>query len=277
MKKLIIIMIAFLGLAVMAHAQEKEDFTSERGVYMLPESGDIGLGFNAVPFLEYVGNTFNGTTGNSVAVNFINNQAIVGKYYLEDDAAIRGELRLGHSMFKNAEFIEKDQEVADPDVLVEDIEKSGQTNIHVGAGYEMRRGHGRIQGYFGGMAIFNYSATSTTYEYGNPITADFNNPQTTNFGGNLTADGRVTESSDVSLGFGVRGFIGAEYFLAPKLSLGGEFGWGFGYNFTNMAEQTTEAWDGTEIDETTDEVATDSSFGLDTDNYMGSIFLIFHF
>ncbi|MGM0650571.1 MAG: hypothetical protein ACQES1_08715 [Bacteroidota bacterium] len=277
MKKLIIIMIAFLGLAVMAHAQEKEDFTSKRGVYILPESGDIGLGFNAVPFLEYVGNTFNGNTNNSVSVDFINNQAIVGKYYIADDAAIRGELRIGHGMSKNVEFIEKDQEVADPDELVEDIEKSGQTNIHVGAGYEMRRGHGRIQGYFGGMAKFNYSATNTTYEYGNPITADFNNPNTHNFGGNLTSDGRVTESSDVSLGFGVRGFIGAEYFLAPKLSLGGEFGWGVGYTFTNMAEQTTEAWDGTEIDETTDEVATDSSFGLDTDNYMGSIFLIFHF
>jgi hypothetical protein len=30
-------------------------------------------------------------------------------------------------------------------------------------------------------------------------------------------------------GFGLRGFIGAEYFFMPKMSIGGEFGWGLAY------------------------------------------------
>jgi hypothetical protein len=31
------------------------------------------------------------------------------------------------------------------------------------------------------------------------------------------------------IGVGVRAFIGVEYFVAPKVSIGGEFGWGVGY------------------------------------------------
>ncbi|MEA3448428.1 MAG: hypothetical protein U9Q98_08290 [Bacteroidota bacterium] len=278
MKKLIVIMIAFLGLAVMAQAQEKEDFTSDRGVYMMPESGDIGLGFNAVPFLNYLGNAFNGTADNSISVSFINNQAIVGKYYLSDDAAARGELRIGYLNDKNAEFIQKDQDIPDPDVLVEDIEHTGTTNVHVGAGYEMRRGHGRLQGYYGGMLMLNYFASNTKYDYGNPITADFNSPNFTNFGGNLTTDGRVLESYNQSMGAGLRGFIGVEYFFLPKISIGGEFGWGFNYNFMLKSEETAEMWNGTEIETNTTEQAKDATFNLDTDNnYMGSIFMIFHF
>jgi hypothetical protein len=278
MKKLIFIMVAVLGFAVITHAQEKEDFTTERGVYMMPESGDIGLGFNAVPFLNYLGNTFNGTIGNSVSVNFINNQAIVGKYYIADDAAIRGELRIGHRLDKDVEFIQKDQDIPDPDVLVEDVEKTSITNVHVGAGYEMRRGHGRLQGYYGGMLMLNYSAGSAKYDYGNPITADFNSPSTTSFGGNITTDGRVTESYSQSMDVGLRGFIGVEYFLLPKISIGGEFGWGFSYDFDLKSETTAEMWDGTEIEVNTTENAKDATFDLDTDNnYMGSIFMIFHF
>ncbi len=278
MKKLIVILIAVLGFAVITQAQEKEDFTSDRGVYMMPESGDIGLGFNAVPFLNYLGNAFNGTAGNTVNVNFINNQAIVGKYYIEDDAAVRGELRIGYMNNKNAEFIQKDQDIPDPDVLVEDVEKTLTTNIHVGAGYEMRRGHGRLQGYYGGMFMLNYTANNAKYEYGNPITADFNSPNTTNFGGNITTDGRVTEAYNKGMGAGLRGFIGVEYFLLPKMSIGGEFGWGFYYGFDLKTEETAELWNGTEVETTTTEQANDATFGLDTDNnYMGNIFMIFHF
>ncbi len=278
MKKLIVILIAVLGFAVITQAQEKEDFTSDRGVYMMPESGDIGLGFNAIPFLNYLGNAFNGSVGNSVSVNFINNQAIVGKYYLADDAAVRGELRIGYLKSKNAEFIQKDQDIPDPDVLVEDIQKSGTTNVHVGAGYEMRRGYGRLQGYYGGMLMLNYYASNSKYEYGNPITADFNSPNTTYFGDNFTTDGRVTESYDQDMGAGLRGFIGVEYFFLPKVSIGGEFIWGFNYNFMLKSEKTAEMWNGTEIETNTTEQGKDATFDLDTDiNYMGSIFMIFHF
>ncbi|MFP4663581.1 MAG: hypothetical protein ACLFM1_04055 [Bacteroidales bacterium] len=278
MRKIALIMIALLGFALSMQAQEKEDFMSKRGVYILPESGDIGLGFDAVPFFNYLGNMANANVSNSVDVDYIRSQAIVGKYYLEDDAAIRGELRLGFNNFKDKEFVMKDSEIPNPDELVEDIMKNVQTNIHLGAGYEMRRGSGRVQGYFGGMVIFNYSQSNISYDYGNPITSDFNSPRTTNFGGNLTPDGRVLEEKNlVNMGIGLRGFIGVEYFFAPKISIGGEFGWGFGYNQLTGGETVTEVWTGEEVEVNTTDVAVDSNFGVDTDRAMGNIFLTFHF
>ena len=271
-------MIAVLGLGLTIQAQDKEQFKSKRGVYILPESGDIGLGFNAAPFLNYMGNMFNGDAGNTVFTNFINNQAIVGKYYIADDAAIRGELRIGYNSFKNQEFIMKDLDVPDPDVLVTDKAVINTTNLHLAGGYEMRRGYGRIQGYFGGMLTLQYSQNSTKYLYGNAITSDFNTPGTTNFGGNITATGRLTEVHNLTnIGIGVRGFIGVEYFFAPKLSLGGEFGWGPTYNVITDGTRTEERWNGTEVETETIDIARDTNFGLDTDNAFGNIFLIFHF
>ena len=278
MKKLSLVLIAVLGFTLSMQAQEKEDFMSKRGVYILPESGDIGLGFDAVPFFQYVGNMFNGNTANTVGVNYINNQAIVGKYYLADDAAVRGELRIGYNNYKDKEFIMKDQDTPDPDVLVEDIMTMANTNVHIGAGYEMRRGYGRVQGYFGGIFSLDYSQTNVSYDYGNPITSDFNSPNTTNFGSNLTGSGRVLENKNLTnLGFGVRGFVGVEYFFAPKVSIGGEFGWGIGFNKLTGGEFTTEMWDGEEVETETTEIAGDTNLGVDTDRAMGNIFLIFHF
>lgn len=278
MKKLAIIMIAVLGLGLTLQAQDKEDFTSKRGVYILPEAGDIGLGFNAAPFFNYMGNMLNGSVGNNLFTNYIANQAIVGKYYLSDDAAVRGELRIGFNNNSNNEFIMQDASIPNPEVLVTDTRNVNATNLHLGAGYEMRRGHGRLQGYYGGMLSIDYSQTNMNYNYGNDITSDFNSPFTTNFGGNITGTGRVTEVKNlINVGICARGFIGVEYFFAPKISIGGEFGWGPSFNITTGGEQTEECWTGTEIETTTVDVAKDTNFGIDTDNAAGGIFLIFHF
>ena len=278
MKKIAIVMIAVLGFGLSLQAQEKEDFMSKRGVYILPEAGDIGLGFDAVPFFQYAGNMFNGDAGNTLFTNFINNQAIVGKYYLSDDAAVRGELRLGYNSFKDQEFIMQDLAVPDPKVLVTDKMSFNTTNIHLAAGYEMRRGHGRVQGYFGGMVAFQYRQNNTQYMYGNPITSEFNNPNTTNFGGNITGTGRLTEVRNLTnMAVGLRGFIGVEYFFAPKISIGGEFGWGPAFNVVTDGKVVEERWNGTEIETETTDVARDTNFGIDTDNAAGNLFLIFHF
>lgn len=271
-------MIAVLGFGLTLHAQDKDKFMSKRGVYILPEAGDIGLGFDAVPFFNYMGNMFNGDAGNTVSTSFINNQAIVGKYYLSDDAAVRGELRIGFTNNTNQEFIMKDAATPDPDVLVTDKFKFNATSIYLGAGYEMRRGHGRLQGYYGGMLTLNYFSTSSKYLYGNAITSEFNNPNTTNFGGNITATGRLTEVNNLTnMGLGLRAFIGVEYFFAPKISIGGEFGWGPAFNVTTDGSWTEERWNGTGVEEEITDIARDSNFILDTDNAFGNIFLIFHF
>ncbi|MDX1653357.1 MAG: hypothetical protein R3277_12745, partial [Brumimicrobium sp.] len=87
---------------------------------------------------------------------------------------------------------------------------------------------------------------------------------------------------------GLRGFIGVEYFILPKLSLGGEFGWGLVFMSTGSSSMTTESVgfnpSGTEsVEQITTETGGSSSFGIDTDanntvfGPAGSLRLSFYF
>ncbi len=280
MKKNLILVITLvaLGLGLQAQESKKEAFKSKRGVYILPEAGDIALGFDATPFLKYAGNLMNGHSGNSLSYGFPKNNAIIGKYFLDDNTAIRGELRLGFDKYKDREFILKDGSDPADKTMVTDSRAYKQTDIHLAGGYEMRRGHGRVQGFYGAMAELRYDKTNIDYTYGNPITSTYTTPATTDFGENmLSPSSRVTNVKDLqNLNFGVYGFIGVEYFFAPKISLGAEFSWGPSITALKKGELNYEYWDGTNIKTETVEIAKDSKFNIDNDA-RGQIFLLFHF
>ncbi len=282
MKKISILMVLvfamFSSQAQMGDESKKEAFKSKRGVYILPEAGDIALGFDAAPFFGYLGDMFNGTANNGINTDFIRRQAIAGKYFLDENTAVRAELRIGINNTKNQEFVAESGTDLAQNVFVTDKQIRKQTDLHLSAGYEMRRGYGRVQGYFGGMGGVGYTKTNISYEYGNPITAVYTNPAANNYGNNLTGRGRITEVNNLTdLTFGVRGFIGVEYFFAPKISIGAEFGWGPSFSVTADGNTTEEFWTGTELKTQTTDVARDTQFRLDTDNAMGNIFLLFHF
>ncbi len=279
MRKPLMMMVILLVFGISLQAQEnnkKEAFKSKRGVYILPEAGDIALGFNASPFLRYAGNLMNGNTGNSLNYSFPHSNAIVGKYFLTDKTAVRGELRFGYNRDKDQNFVSQNGTDPADKVMVTDAKTLKRTEIHLGGGYEMRRGHGRVQGYYGVMAEFQYDRTNINYDYGNDIDAVYNQPASTDFGNNLSPF-RTTKVSDLQkLSFGVRGFIGVEYFFAPKISLGAEFGWGPKTNVYTDGSETREFWDGTKVKTETTDVARDSEFTLDTYT-RGQIVLLFHF
>ncbi len=82
-----------------------------------------------------------------------------------------------------------------------------------------------------------------------------------------------------TIGAGVRGFIGAEFFFLPKVSLGGEFNWGVQYLKTSEGYGITENWDapsGT-VNEDKFKVGGGSDFNLSTGNLGGALYLLFHF
>ncbi|HPF91683.1 MAG TPA: hypothetical protein PLL57_13570, partial [Flavobacteriales bacterium] len=57
---------------------------------------------------------------------------------------------------------------------------------------------------------------------------------------------RPTESKNGSVfSLGLRGFVGVEWFCAPKISLSGEYTWGVGLSSRGTGESTSEAWDPT--------------------------------
>ena len=263
----------------------------------LPETDDWAIGIDATPFLNYVGNLVGGNDGNVAPTwNYLTtNQTITGKMFASEEMAYRGSLRLGFGSMKGGASVGQDGAAAPTypalPTTVEDSWKMGMTNIGLSGGIEYRRGHGRLQGFYGGELGFAISSSKETYTYGNEIIAANGFPSTADFGSNITTDAtdgllqaRVLESkSGSSIGFGLRGFIGAEYFVLPKLAVGGEFGWGLVFASTGASSTTIESTDGAQV--ATQEVvgSKSSSFGFDTDNVnsvfgpAGSLRMTFHF
>ncbi len=282
MKHLTIIICAVL-ISVGVLAQEEVDMFSKRGEMILPQQGEMALGIDAMPVLGYFGDLFNGTIGNNTNFGFINGlynnaNTIYVKYYLEDQVAIRGAVRVGLVNTIDQEFVIMDQQIPDPLMEVTDKYVLNATNIGVGGDYLMYRGKGRVQGYFGGGAFVNYNTWKETFTYGNPITTEFSSPTWYDFGlgAQVTGGERTLENfNNVSLGITLRGVIGVEYFFAPKISVGGEMGLGFAAN-RDGGFTTVERWTGTDLEVETTEVAHDGRIGVD--NFTsGSLFIMFHF
>lgn len=227
------------ALAFSASAAFAQDLTSKKGETFLPESGDWSIGIEATPFLTYVGGFFSNAGAAAPSWNFLNgNQTIIGKMYTSETSAYRAILRLGMNSASSTAQIADATQTTPPTypnlpAMKEDKMKAGSRFIGLGAGIEMRRGKTRLQGFYGADAMFWMSGGKSTYEYGNTLSTG-STPVTvansTNFGSNITLDtygnqARITEMKNSGqIGIGVRGFIGAEYFIVPKISIGGEFG-----------------------------------------------------
>lgn len=284
MRKLTLL-ILFNFILVFSYAQDEVNMLSKRGEFILPEAGNIGLAIDAIPIVNYFGNAANGNAFNTGAFNFVDGvnfpNTIMGKYMLTESSDVRVKFRFRKGRTKDVEYITRDSlPVSDPLIKVEDIEKSYYSDYTVGIGYEMSRGKGRVQGFYGAEVLIQYVGGYNTYEYGNPITADFTSiaNNTTNFGTNKNGNRRVLETKGMNtFGFGLRGFIGVEYFFTPKISIGGEFGWGPGIAKTSEGTVTEEYWDGLSVKQEDSKTAKDSKWALDTDNSSGGVFLTFYF
>jgi hypothetical protein len=247
-----------------------QDLTSKKGEPYLPEAGDWSIGIDATPFLNYAGQMLSNAGASSPSFNFLTaNQSIVGKMFKDEKTAYRGGLRIGFGGTKTINKV--DTRYADPAAapssysfpseapMVENTRKVSNRNIALSGGIEMRRGKTRLQGYYGGELGIGISGTSKKYEYGNSLVAPTSTtPGITvdsddSFGdGNVVAvgtpvsqgqigDARITQQKGGgTFSIGLRGFIGAEYFILPKMSIAGEFGWGLALNKTGAMKTTYE-------------------------------------
>ena len=93
MKKSVLVIALALGVTG-AFAQ---DLTSKKGEPILPEAGDWAISMDADPIFSFVGNAFNGNTGNAApGVNWLNaNQTIIGKQFIDEKNAYRAIVRIG--------------------------------------------------------------------------------------------------------------------------------------------------------------------------------------
>lgn len=310
MKRKLLSIVAVVGMITAVNAQDDKVYT--------PVAGDWAIGVDATPFLNYFGNFIGGDGLNTAPTwNFQTNpQIITGKYFASDDMAYRASVRIGFWSNTDNEMVVSladtaiNNNVTFPELLsmTENSAKWSGSYIGLSGGIEKRKGSGRLIGSYGAELGFSVSSNKVAYTYGNALAL---NPGDTtifvdvngqdNFGtGNITTDTYgnsariVEENMGSTFTFGLRGFIGAEYFVLPKMSIGGEFGWGIAFSSMSGGSYTTESIGGTNtftaggaeihaIGQQTIEGSKDKAFGLDTDNVntmfapAGSLRLTFHF
>lgn len=249
MKKTVLFATALF--AVTAVSAQTGEITSNRGENWLSQDGDWGLTFSATPLLNYAGNLFNGTQGNGgAALNFLQPDMVIrGKKLVDANTAYRGELRIGFGSTKTTAIVAKNPQTAPP-TFVDDVTKVSNMNIHLGAGLEKRVGSTRVVGVYGAMFGIGFGNGKTTMDYGNPTDVNNQGP-------------RMTESKNGStFGINLNAFAGIEWFVAPKMSLSGEYTWGLAMTSTGAGSTTVESWDGTAVQTTTVDGTPDGAGGL---------------
>ncbi len=290
MKKFIVLITLSLSSFV-AFTQESSGLTSKKGEAILPEAKDWAISFDAVPFLNYMGNLFSGSTGSNASpgANWVDpsTMTITGKLFKDEKTAYRAIVRLGFtSNHRTALITDATQTITptypNPVLKKEDTWKCTSSYVGLGGGIEKRRGKTRLQGFYGGEALLWISGRKNTFDYGNALSETVGvSGNTTNFGTSATSSGsnltldpsyvipaRITvDKVGTTIGLGVRGFIGAEYFLFPKIAIGAEYGWGIGISSTGKGTQKLESVGGSpaapgEIEYRTNK---SSAFGADTD------------
>lgn len=278
-------------------------FTSKNGHEVLPTAGEFAIGANATPLIASLG-----SAGGSSRVGFLNNyQTIYGKYFLSDATAIRAQVRFGYASKEFNNYVLKSGSLQfDGGDQVEDKLEIASTYFAVGGGLEKRRGKGRLQGVYGADLLFHYQSQSEGYIYGNGYTLEDNDvdytawsvgnqglnnsnvngpsfdptaqgvTQTTN--GSVPADRILERQYDPVMTLEARVFAGVEYFFAPKISIGTEFGWGLQYQFSGNTTEKHEVYTNSLATEVRN-VRRDNGTGLviDTDNFSGNINVFFHF
>lgn len=274
------------------------ELKNRKGEAYLPVADEWALGVSASPFLGYLGSFMSFAGGGSPTFDFgsniTDNLAIYGKKMIDANTAYRVRFNVSVVNNINKAVVDQDLVNSNPDfpAFSEDWQKITNTSVVIAPGYEFRRGSTRLQGFYGGELVIGLNARKAVYEYGNAQTIDFTAPTSTEFNTpgfstNLPdGDGSVRvveEKVGMSFLVGARGFIGVEYFFAPKISIGGEFGYMLAYQTQRRNLRTTETFDTgtnsirqTKIDEYPGGLGT-QSLGIGIDNLSGSINLMFYF
>ena len=177
-KKALFIMSLSLSVSsLFAQGGSNSGLTSKKGEMYLPQAGDWAISMDATPWLNYFGNFFHGSgmTAAPTAAFLNSNQTIVGKYFVDENTAYRGLVRIGfNSGSQTAEIGSSDTSTAFPKAQVEDKRSISNHFIGLGAGMEKRRGSTRLQGYYGAEVMFYIAGSDTSYTYGNAFNSTTN-------------------------------------------------------------------------------------------------------
>ncbi|MBK8847185.1 MAG: hypothetical protein IPO27_11825 [Bacteroidetes bacterium] len=268
-KKIILICLGILITCSLRAQQLK----NKNGVAILPQPKSWGISVSATPFLNYAGNMFSqkGNQAPGFAFTGVHPLSVSVLYVKSEKKIYRLNTRIGVSSVSRDTFVLIGG--SNPNELkVANTEKKTISDIQLGAGVQKAIGSSRFQGYYGGEALLRYGSNKTSFKYGESL-SDTVNPAFSN---------RVTlVRNGASTGIGVRGFIGAQYFFAPRMSVSAEYGWGFLFEATAKGEIREERWNtdsgSGEITKKITSLPKSSQFNLDNDTGYGALNLNFYF
>jgi hypothetical protein len=270
-------------------AQGNDQIQNKNGVDIMPVQGEwaLGAGLPMNVLTGFAGNMFGFTGNNNLGNSLYRNSAIgtsgislFGKYMVSDNNAYR--LSFYNEGYDELYRYDVTDDLSNsPDTMVVDTYRYNYSYSQVSAGYEYRRGTTRLRGIYGGEAFLGWSGGwSDHYTYGNTMGIG-NMAPTTAWGSQAMRT--VSNTSSSFLTIGARAFVGVEYFIAPKICLGTEFGWTARYERTGKSVLTQEFFqlDDTGLEGQVVTKTTTSSGGRDfrsgLDNASGQIYLTFYF
>ncbi len=278
MKK--IITIVTLGfLFSLAYSQQDSLLRTKGGKVILPQKGDYAVGFSVNSIFSYVGNMLSSSGTNQLNLNLLNGNTLYGKYFLSSKSAIRVKLWISQSTKHNENNVVDDN---DNTKNVTDKLDYSFINFGITIGYEKRKGSGRLQVSYGAELNFSLSNYDYKYAYGNAFSNLDTDPTSTsdfiNSYSYQTTNRPIEVEQNNGIGIGIRAFTGIEYFIFPKISIGGEIGLGYMNNFYGKHKNSIENWDysSNSVKISNDETKNSSS-NINTDILNGQIFLMFHF
>ena len=250
MKKIIVTVAAIFAFGY-ANAQ---DLKSSKGENYLPEAGDWAIGFNANNLFNYVGNAFSGsTTPNTIGTVANNgwNGTFVGKEFTSATSVNRYLVDFGVNVGSTTS-------AAPAGSTTETKVSTSGFNMAVGLGKEWRRGKTRLQGFYGADLVLGIASSGTKTEFTNSATP--------------AANSTTDVKSGLGLNVGARGFLGAEYFIFPKIAIGAQYTYNVAITVAGASKTTTTT------PTTSTESKGGSSFGLGIGNVgVASMNLTLHF
>jgi hypothetical protein len=259
MKKIIFTALTVLAFGF-ANAQE---IKSSKGENYLPESGDWAIGFNGNNVAKYFGDSHTNANNGALDENYKKDLAFVGKKFITDKSAYRVVANIGFGT--NSTEVPLINSATSTTITKNTI--SG-FDLKLGLGKEWRKGSTRLQGFYGADALIFVNSSSTT-----------NNASATITTGTTVANATTETVTKPGLGFGVgvQGFIGAEYFLFPKISIGMQYTYGVNLALRGKSNVTTTT-SATGVAGTSNSVDGGSAFGFNLGGVgVESINLTLHF
>ncbi len=235
----------------------------------LPKAGDFAISVSADPFTSFIGNMLNNSLTNGINSfggdpylidgnpNTLRNTiSISGKYMLTDNLGVRVNLGWIHDADTRNFYVQDDAALAANPLSQQNVVDSYMTRSSGGsfsAAVEYRVGKGRVQGVFGGGLLYAFSYDRSKYEYGNAITSMNQQPTVSNdmtgaIMRNDIPDGfsymrYLSKFGDTPTNyFGLVAFAGIEWFVAPRISLGGEVNLAAVFNWTKATYYTAEGF-----------------------------------